>query len=97
MQPIAITLAAIVGILVVAGAGWSAFAYKTYPKKTRWVIVFGYVLVALGGTGFFGLMFSSVGGASVAANNFRVACGIRSRISNDARWNTCRTCRTGGK
>jgi len=62
MQPIAITLAAIVGILVVAGAGWSAFAYKTYPKKTRWVIVFGYVLVALGGTGFFGLMFSSVGG-----------------------------------
>jgi len=76
MQLIAITLVAIIGIIVVAGAVRAAFAYKKHPKKTRWVIVFGYALVALGGTGFFGLAFSSVGGLRCLPTTFEWPVGF---------------------
>jgi hypothetical protein len=55
-------LAAIVGCIIVAVSVQSAFTCKLHPGKKRFLAVLGYSLVAFGALGFFGLMFSSLGG-----------------------------------
>lgn len=62
MQLIAIALAAIIGIVVVAGAAWTALVRIRRNGPRKWVFMAGYALVSFGGLGFFGLAVSGLGG-----------------------------------
>ncbi len=61
MQFVALALAGLIGCLVVTAAVRAALAHSRAPKRNP-LAAFGCVLVALGGLGFSGLVFSNFGG-----------------------------------
>ncbi len=80
MHLAALILDVFAGGIFVGGALYSAFKRKAPATLKEWLAATGYVLVAVGGFGFFGTAFSSLGGFRWVSASFEWPVGFAHNI-----------------